>query len=231
MDEAIVASLFSGSNLSHRAITRAHRVPPSTLGHRLRGRADRSQSHASQARLSKAEKDALAQAVEQLCDWHWAPSRPCMRSMAEDLLRTRTGNAYANLGINWPNHFLCRQSGLKTTWSQALANSRAAAASPANITAWMEKLWAHWDANKLSLVDVWNFDEKGIQAGGIHRLKIVVRKTRINFDQQRRGPGDRKNLTLIKCCSAVSATWPSFNYYAKHKNAAKLGGESDNTNK
>ena len=104
------------------------------------------------------------------------------------------------------DRFLCRQSRLKTTWSQALTNLRAAAASPANITAWMEKLWMHWDANKLGFADVWSFDEKSVQAGGIHCLKIVVCKTRINLDRQRRGPGDRKNLTLIECCSH---TWAS----------------------
>ena len=76
MDEAIVTSLFSGSNLSHHAIARAHRIPPSTLGHRLRGRADRFQGHASQAKLSKAEENTLAQAVERLCNWHWLRRSP-----------------------------------------------------------------------------------------------------------------------------------------------------------
>ena len=115
MNEAIEVSILSGSNLSDRAIARAHGVPSSTLVHRLRGRADRSQGHASQARLSKEDEDALAQAVERLCEWHWAPSRPCMCSMAEDLLRTRTGDAHAKLGVNWPDRFRRRQSRLKTT--------------------------------------------------------------------------------------------------------------------
>ena len=131
-----------------------------------------------------------------------------MRSMAEDLLRTRTGDAHANLGVNWPDQFLRRQPGLKTTWSEALVNSRAAAAEPANIAAWLEKLWAHCDADNLSPADIWNFGEKGVQAGGIHRLKIVVRKTRICFNRQQRGPGNKENLTLVECCSALGATCP-----------------------
>ena len=131
-----------------------------------------------------------------------------MRSMAEDILRNRIGDKRANLGINWPDRFLTRHPELKTTWSEALANSRAAAASPTNIKRWLEKLWQQCDDENIRPEVIWNFDEKGIQAGGIHRQKIVVRKSYICFDRQRRGPGDKENLTLIECCSAAGAVCP-----------------------
>ena len=201
-------AISSENTLSVRRLAAAHAVPRSTLGYRLRGRPDRSRGHAGQAALMEEEEDALVVAVERLCDWHWAPTRPHVQSLAEDLLRLRGDSNRVNLSKRWLDRFLGRHPGLRTTWSEALSSARAAAGLPANIERWIEDLWAHGSAMQLEPADLWNFDEKGVQAASIHRRKVIVRRSRICFDRQRRGPGDRSLTTLIECCSAAGVALP-----------------------
>ena len=96
----------------------------------------------------------------------------------------------------------------QTAWSEPLSSARAAAGLPEILVRWAEKLWAHCSDKELDATDLWNFDEKGVQAGSVHRKKLVVRRSRVSFDRQRRGPGAKDNITLVECCSAAGTVLP-----------------------
>ena len=163
--------------------------------------------------------------MEHLCEWHWGPSRPCMRSMAEDLLRTRTGDVHANLGVNWPDRFLRRQPGLKATWSEAHVDSRAAAAEPANIAAWLEKLWAHCDADNLDPAREgrsgwWHPPSQDRRAQEAHLFRSAAAWAR------EQGESNTGRMLL-----SVRRNMPSSNHHARYRDAARLGEDSDSPNR
>ena len=200
-EDAIDQAISSQNQPSGRQLAAVHGIPSSTLGHRLRGRPDRSRGHAGQAALLEEEEEAIVVAIERLCDWHWAPSLSCMRFMAQDVLRDRAVQSQPNLGEHWPDRFLKRHPKLKITWTEALSNARAAAGLPVHIEHWMEKLQTYLSENHLRPSDLWNMDETGVQISGVHRKKVGLRRSRISFDCQRRAPGNRENVTLVECCS------------------------------
>ena len=140
MGDLIPPAISPENPLFQRQLATAQGIHRSTLGHRLRGRCNRSQGHAGQSALLQEEEITVAVALEQLCNWHWAPSRAHMRSLAEDLLRARTGNFRANLGNRWPDCFVARHPTFRTTWSELLSSVRAAADLPEILVRWAEKL-------------------------------------------------------------------------------------------
>ena len=131
-----------------------------------------------------------------------------MRSMAQDVLRNRASPFQSNLGEHWPDRFLKRHLKLKTTWTEALSNAKAAAGLPAHIEHWMKKLWNYLSVNHLGPSDLWNMDETGVQASGTHCRKVIVHRSRVSFDRQRRAPGNRENVTLVECCSPDGRSIP-----------------------
>ena len=49
-------------------------------------------------------------------------------------------------------------------------------------------------------------NEKGIYSSATHKRKIIVRKTHLTFNRQRRTPQDRSLITLIECVNATKAS-------------------------
>ena len=158
--------------------------------------------------LLEEEEEAVALAVERLCDWHWALSLSCIRSMAQDVLRDRAGPSQPNMGEHWPEYFLKQHQKLKTIWTEALSSARAVAGLPTHIEYWIKKLWTHLSINQFGPSDLWNMDQTGIQTSGTHRKKVIVRQSRVSFDRQRRAPGNRENVALVECCSTDRRSIP-----------------------
>ena len=208
MRDSIDPSISPSKATSLAAQAAAAGVPRSTFGHRSRGRPERSEGHRKQMLLSPEEEEALVASVERLCEWNWAPPMPAIRAMAESLLAERPDPPRHNVGVNWVPRFLERHKALKATWSEALESSRASASKPELISRFLEKLLALMIRYGISAEDIWNFDEKGVQAGGVHRCRLVLQRMFASFDKRRRTPGDRANLTLIECASAAGSCLP-----------------------
>ena len=209
MDDAIATVISSNNNYTQRQISRLCDVPRSTLGHRIRGRPDRHRAQQGRMLLTLEEEDSLVRIIMRMCEWHWAPPKAQIRSMAADLLLARLDDNEASIGHSWVDRFLGRHLELKKTWSTALESTRAAAsAKPENITKFLDDMNALIVREGIEPENVWNFDEKGVRSGDQDRLLVVGRRGCISFDRQRRTAGNREPLTLIECCSAAGRALP-----------------------
>ena len=130
--------------------------------------------------------------------------------MAAEILIMRGIDPALSLGKNWVDGFLRRHPNLRTIYTEILEAARAAASSPETISGWLERLERRRAENGWLREDIWNFDEKGVQAGDIHRRVVIVRKEHSATDRQRRQPGDRTLLTLIEAISAAGEIIPPF---------------------
>ena len=206
MRDSIAAAISRSNNTSDRQLAFETGFSRSSLGHRRRGRPSRSEGHKDQMALSIAEEESLAAYIGRLCDWNWAPTKAHIRSMAESLIEARGDLPGPNIGKTWVDRFLGRIPELMTTWSSVQSNLRLTASQPERISRWLDCLQKLRSEHNISVDNMWNFDEKGVQAGKAHRRRLIVRRQRLSFDKQRRVPNDRANFTLVECVSAAGKT-------------------------
>ena len=131
-----------------------------------------------------------------------------------------------SIGKNWVDKFLKRHTDLRIVWSEAVEASRPSAAKPDLIVAFIRKLGALRTKYDVDPHDIWNFDEKGVQAGGVNRRLLIVQRLHAAHDKQRRAPGDRTNLTLVECVSALGEVAPPL--IILHASEAQVDWAQDN---
>ena len=93
-----------------------------------------------------------------------------------------------------------------TTWFEVQSSVRLAVSKPELIYRFLKRFQALRVKHDVQADDLWNFDEKGVQASKVHRLRFDVRRECLCFDKQRRMPSDRAAFILVECCSAMGKT-------------------------
>ena len=91
---------------SVRNVARTFDVPPSTLGHRLKGRRDVKTYRQSRQRLTVLEEASLVKWMIQLMNWGWPPTISQLERMASHLLICKGDRE--PLGVNWYEAFIAR---------------------------------------------------------------------------------------------------------------------------
>ena len=118
--------------------------------------------------LSIAEEESLAAYIGRLCDWNWALTKAHIRSMAESLIEACGDLLGLNIGKTWVDWFLGRMPELMTIWSSVQFNLRLIASQPEWILRWFNHLQKLCFEHNISADNMWNFDEKGVQANKMH---------------------------------------------------------------
>lgn len=129
--------------------------------------------------------------------------------MASELLKAKGDTE--PLGHNWPQHFLARNSDLRSRYVPPLDKERAVAADPERIRRYFELFKQEKDEKNIYDDDVYNMDEKGVMMGVIAKVRVVVsRGTKHPYITQL---GGREWVSLIECiCSngQVLSPWVIF---------------------
>ena len=118
--------------------------------------------------LSIVEEESLAAYIGRLCDWNWVPTKVHIRSMAESLIEACGDLFGLNIDKTWVDRFLGRIPELMTTWSLTQSNLKFIASQPERILRWLDHLQKLCFEHNISADNMWNFDEKGVQAGKVH---------------------------------------------------------------
>jgi hypothetical protein len=91
------------------------------------------------------------------------PSHARVREMATRILKIN--GDHDRLGQRWISSFLTRQPRVSSIVGRLIEASRAEAASPAQIRAFLELFNRTWIALNIRVEDKWNIDETGIALG------------------------------------------------------------------
>ena len=136
-------------------------MPKSTFINRLDGIQPRSETHASGHKLTAIEEESL---VKQLlnADKQGFSVRPeFLRGMAQILLRERTKDPTAVLGVNWASSFIKHRPELHTRYNRRITYQRAKQEDPKVLKQWFGTVHDAIKEHGIHEDDIWNFDETG----------------------------------------------------------------------
>jgi DDE superfamily endonuclease/Tc5 transposase-like DNA-binding protein/Psq-like protein len=149
-------------------------VPKSTLLDRLKGINPRSETRANGHKLTVIEEEVLVKQVLD-ADKRGFPIRPeYLRGMAHTLLRERTRDSTAELGVNWAYKFVNRHDELRTRYNRRITYQRAKQEDPRVIQDWFETVQAAIKEHGIHEDDIWNFDETGFAMGLCSTSKVIT---------------------------------------------------------
>ena len=154
--------------------------------------------------LSIAEEESLAAYIGRLCDWNWALTKAHIKSMAESLIEVCGDLSGPNINKIWVDWFLGRIFELMTTWSLVQFNLKLIASQLEWILCWLDCLQKLCFEYNISVDNMWNFDEKGVQAGKVHCYWFIVCCQCLFFDKQQCVFNDRVNFILVECVFVVN---------------------------
>jgi hypothetical protein len=134
--QSAISDLNSGVYTSQRKAAAAWGIPRSTLQERLKGCAPHAIAHYRQQRLTPEQEDLLLEWILEEDARSQPPSHARVREMAVRILRL--GGDHDQLRQRWISSFLTRQPRVASIVGRSIEASRAEAASPAQIQAFLE---------------------------------------------------------------------------------------------
>ncbi|KAJ5819468.1 hypothetical protein N7474_005059 [Penicillium riverlandense] len=111
-------------------------VPETTLRRRLNGSKSRAETRANGHKLNQFEEEVLEKKLLEADKRGFSIRPEFLRGMAQILLRDRTQDPTATLGVNWTYKFIKRHPALRTRYNRRITYQRAKQEDPNIIKQW-----------------------------------------------------------------------------------------------
>jgi hypothetical protein len=182
-------------------------VSRTTLRARLEGRKPRSETRANSHKLTISEEEALIKKLLDADKRGFSIQPRFLREMGQILLRERTQDSTATLGINWAYSFTKRRPELRTRYNRRITYQRAKQEDPKVIKQWFETIREAVQEHGIHEDDIWNFDETGFAMGLCTTSKVI---TAVERSERPRTviQGNREWVTIIECMSSKGISIP-----------------------
>ena len=207
-----IKAIQNGRFTSVAAAARSFDVPRTTLGARIQGRTNQSDSRSALYKFTRLEEESIQDWLVSMDRRGAALTISMLRDMASLLLQSR-GSSFSStpptVGKNWPTEFIKRHPGLKSRFSRKYDYKRAENENPAIIIEWFKLVEKTIRDNGIVADDIYNFDESGF-AMGIHATTKVITQA---FFHGRRGvlqAGNREWVTVIETICATGRALPPY---------------------
>jgi hypothetical protein len=212
-----------------RPIAQQYGVSFKTLSRHYHNKQSMYSFNATKQKLTIAEEQVIVDFAAQSADRGIPLTHKAVENAANEILRSRLGNDFKPVGVNWCQRFLTRHRDvLQTHWSKPLDTQRAQALNPATVGDWFDLLEKHAvvgkDGRLVQKEDIYAMDETGNTPGdqGTHRV-IGRRGTKT---QHKQGGADRENVTsIVTICADGTALPPTVIF--KGKNIMKKWGDNN----
>jgi len=129
-----------------------------------------------------------------------------------------------SLGINWIQKFLLRYPHLDSKWSQSIEHDRLRFNCYESIEGWFRFFKGVLERYNLSIMDIYNMDEKGFAQGLLGTLRVVCDKRLKGTDKPlHKHCGTREWVSVIECiCADGTAISPHLIFAGKEHPTAWL---------
>jgi hypothetical protein len=182
-------------------------VPKTTLHERLNGIRPRSETRANGHILTVLEEEALTKRLLDTDKRGFSIRPQFLHRMAQILLRERTQNPTATIGVNWAYKFVKRHPALRTRYNRRITYQRAKQEDPKVIKPWFETVCEAIQEHGIHEDDIWNFDETGFAMGVCTTSKVITAADR--SERPRRViQGNREWVTIIECIGSKGISIP-----------------------
>ena len=208
--ELAVAYKIQNPLASIRKVAHTFDVPPSSLGHRIKGRRDAKTFHQGRQRLTVLEEASLVKCMTQLMNWGWPPTISQLERMATHLL-IRKGDREP-LGQHWYEAFLARHPDFRLKYSKALDQARKDISDSESYRKWFDLYTRTIKEYGILPGDQYNMGEKGMAMGMVDSGKIIVSKNEMSRYMAQ--PGHREWASLIECISDDGFVVPAYIIFA-----------------
>jgi hypothetical protein len=149
-------------------------VPESTLRARLDGVNPRSETRANGHKLTAIEEDIFTKRLLDADSRGFSIRPEFLRGMAQILLRERTQDSTAAVGVNWAYNFVKRHPALRTRYNRRISYQRAKQEDPEVIKQWFITVREAIQEYGIHEEDIWNFDETGFAMGLCSTSKVIT---------------------------------------------------------
>ena len=146
-------------------------VPEATLRRRLQGRKSRAETRATGHKLNSLEEEVLFKRSLDADKRGFSIRPEFLRGMAQILLRERTQDPEATVGVNWAYKFVKRHPALRTRYNRRITYQRAKQEDPEVIKQWFVTVREAIQEHGIYEDDIWNFDETSLQWDFVPLLK------------------------------------------------------------
>jgi hypothetical protein len=182
-------------------------VPETTLRRRLNGSKSRAETRANGHKLNQFEEEVLEKKLLEADKRGFSIRPEFLRGMAQILLRERTQDPTATLGVNWAYKFIKRHPALRTRYNRRITYQRAKQEDPNIIKQWFTTVREAIQEHGIHDDDIWNFDETGFAMGLCSTSKVITAVER--SERPRRViQGNREWVTIIECVSSKGISIP-----------------------
>jgi len=182
-------------------------VPESTFRTRLAGIKPRSETRANGYKLTEVEEESLAKQLLDADKRGFAIRPEFLRGMAQILLRERSHDSTATLGVNWASTFVKRHPELRTRYNRRISYQRAKQEDPRVIKEWLDTVNAAIQEHGIHEDDIWNFDETGFAMGLCTTSKVITAAERSERPRTVI-QGNREWVTIIECIGSSGCHTP-----------------------
>jgi DDE superfamily endonuclease/Tc5 transposase DNA-binding domain/helix-turn-helix, Psq domain len=198
IDQA-VDEVFSGCEISIRAVARKWGVASSTLSDRVNGGIGRQQGHEMQQTLSCAQEEILIKWIIEQERLGHAPTHQRIREFAAQIAYHSGGNA--SVGVNWHQRFLHRNPLIRTKIGRKMDYQRVQNTRPEVLKPWFDEFKAIIERYNVDPANIWNMDESGLGLGRCTNQRVVGSSQTSSSIVQ--SPETREWVTIIEVVSAT----------------------------
>lgn len=157
--------------------------------------------------MTALEEDVLVKSLLDADKQGFSIRPEYLRGMAQILLRDRTQDSTATLGVNWAYFFTRRRPELRTRYNRRITYQRAKQEDPKVIRQWFETVHKAIEEHGIHEDDIWNFDETGFAMGLCTISKVV---TAVERSERPRTviQGNQEWVTIVECVSSKGISTP-----------------------
>ena len=207
-----IKAIQNGRFTSVAAAARSFDVPRTTLGARIQGRINQSDSRSALYKFTQLEEESIQDWLISMDQRGAAVTVSMLRDMASLLLQSR-GSSFSStpptVGENWPTEFIKRHPGLKSRFSRKYDYKRVENEDPATKIEWFKLVEKTIRENGILADDIYNFDESGFAMGINATTKVITQA----FFHGRRGvlqAGNREWVIVIETICASGRALPPY---------------------
>jgi hypothetical protein len=197
--QGAIRDLESGVFTSQRAAAKAWAVPRTSIQRRLQGSVPHAIAHQQQQRLTPEQESFIVDWILEEDARSLPPSHARVREMATRILKL--GGDHEPLGQRWISSFLTRQPRVASIVGRSIEASRAEAATPDQILAFLELFHRTRIELNIRVEDIWNMDETGIALGVCTNSQVIARAGKRKAYVKT--PGDREWVSILETVSAA----------------------------
>jgi hypothetical protein len=201
-----INAINSTKKLSVRKAANTYHVPESSLRHRMKGRAPRTDYRQRNHNLTEIEEEVIVQYIFDKDERGFAPRIDDVGDMADLILKSRGARPVGKL---WAYRFVQRRPELKTRFNRVYDFQRALCEDPGLISNWFRLVQNMRVKYGIQDCDFYNFDETGFMMGVICASMVVTRADR-SGRRKAIQPGNREWATAIICVNAEGWNLPPF---------------------